>query len=321
MSHLTPEQIVAYRDGELQDPAAVRHLATCETCRARVTEARLMRDLLRPPRGRQPCLHLADEKTLAAYFDHALSARQTAKVESHLRSCDHCVAQLVALQEATLQPAETSPPPALVERVKGQFGARRERRSLGRVLVEALEGLALRIISSSMLTIAPYPALREMGSAPVPIPPSHPSAASARRRRMAQRFEIHEDIATDAFEFITQPIVPLVGAAVSAPLPSRSPALGTEVPLEFKADMVHLTITIVRNRRGAVLTITAHDISSQTPAQGIELTLVPEQDAPITAKADRQGSARFRLLPGESSLLVHAQHLWELRLNFLSEKS
>lgn len=134
---------------------------------------------------------------------------------------------------------------------------------------------------------------------------------------------MREGAAADLHEILTPIRLPfsVSGLSAGALFSSRPLISRAEVPLEFEVDTVLLRVTFTRNRRGTILTAVACDASSKTPVQGIELTLAPKQDMPITAKTDRQGSAPFRLLPGESSLLVHTQHLWELRLNFLFEKS
>jgi anti-sigma factor RsiW len=46
-AHLSPEQIVAYRDGELESMAARQHVAICPLCQARVARARRLADLIR----------------------------------------------------------------------------------------------------------------------------------------------------------------------------------------------------------------------------------------------------------------------------------
>jgi hypothetical protein len=45
-AHLTPEQIVACRDGELELTAAHQHLALCPLCKARLAEARFLAALI-----------------------------------------------------------------------------------------------------------------------------------------------------------------------------------------------------------------------------------------------------------------------------------
>ena len=45
-THLTSEQLVSCRDGELYDPGAMQHFASCEICQARVAEARRLASLL-----------------------------------------------------------------------------------------------------------------------------------------------------------------------------------------------------------------------------------------------------------------------------------
>lgn len=100
MRHLTPEQIVAHRDGELRDAGAARHLAACPICRAKAARARRLGDLLRRSLAAEPPAHPPAE-TLAAYLDNALSAAEMAEVAAHVGQCHRCAAELALVREAT----------------------------------------------------------------------------------------------------------------------------------------------------------------------------------------------------------------------------
>ncbi|MBI2357338.1 MAG: zf-HC2 domain-containing protein [Deltaproteobacteria bacterium] len=141
MPHLTPEQLMAYRDGESQDPGVERHLASCESCRRKLADSRLLALLARAAEpGPPPSSHPSPEK-LAAYHDQTLSRSQTLNVEKHLRSCEPCLTQLIMLRRDLAVPAEYSPDEALVERVKSRFRPP-PRHRLGQVILEELKGMS-----------------------------------------------------------------------------------------------------------------------------------------------------------------------------------
>jgi len=289
MSHLKPEQIVAYRDGELPDSTVAEHLAVCEVCRAKVTDARLRRALLQSPSKPPPSDHPAEE-AMAAYFDQALSRRQAAKVERHVRECAQCTADLMALRKAVTQPGETPAPSLLVQRVKRQFRAQPERRSLGQVVIEGLADFALRAFH------VPAPAADMAAPSPIEqahfrLPPNRfaygppPSAA----READACFEAPPD------------------RLYERPRPPRT-------TIRLDAGPAGITLTFTRHEEGARLTVLARERSSRAPAVGLGLTLVPIYGPPVTAETDRHGRARFILTARQSRLLIHAQHLWELIL-------
>jgi hypothetical protein len=107
-AHLTPEEITAWRDG-VRDAAGVEgHILTCEACRMRLAEARLMRHVLRSSRGTPAGNHL-DRREIGEYFDTVfldgkMPAKRLREIEAHLDTCASCLKRLLNLR-AHLMPS------------------------------------------------------------------------------------------------------------------------------------------------------------------------------------------------------------------------
>lgn len=99
MSHLTPAQLTAARDGELHDAPAARHLTECAKCQAGLAEAKRLASLLRSASS-EPAREHPSDLTLAAYIEKTLSGREQCRTAEHIASCPRCSAMLEAVRSA-----------------------------------------------------------------------------------------------------------------------------------------------------------------------------------------------------------------------------
>lgn len=298
--HLTPEQLVAYRDRELSDREALEHLSACRTCRDRLADTRLLTCFLQPGEKQQQSSHPGAE-ALIAYLDEALSPSDADAVERHTRSCESCAARLIQLRRSSRGRPEADASPQLLERARRQFRTPHPRRSLGRALVEAAGKAWLRFNYQPDFGALPFSATLTAARPEPSLPLRSPSAASARRARLLHRL--------------------IQGGRVIAEAPMRAMReavleRGSGRTLEIDAGPVHMELVGRPVPDGAELVISVRNAATKEPAGALELALIPERGAPFTTATDSRGRAAFSLPRGESRLRIYTEPVFELVLRY-----
>lgn len=135
--HLSREQLMAFRDGALEDVGALEHLAGCSECQQAFDDSRWYLALARLRRdgvvGEHP-----DPDELAGYSTHALGHHRSREVSLHLRSCDRCLALYRRLRESEAHLAYSTPPRELLRATQRRFRSRPKIRNLGALVMKAI---------------------------------------------------------------------------------------------------------------------------------------------------------------------------------------
>ncbi len=299
--HLTPEQLVAFRDHESDDREAREHLSVCGTCRERLSDTRMMTFWLRAGEAREPTSH-PEIEVLGAYLDGALDRSDADAVEAHVRTCESCVARIIHLRKSLRGRTGTTASPHLLERARRQLRTPHPRFPLGRAVVEAAGGAGLRFRYQPESAARMYAALpAAVEAAPLRTVRS-PAAASSRRARIGLRFRRLEEQPVEAS---------MIGSVHEA---SFEHGLGKT--LDIDAGPVRLTLEGRLGTVGAELKITALNVGTNELAAGLELTLIPEHGAPLTVTTDAEGRAGVELQKGESRLRIYSSPTFELILRY-----
>jgi len=319
-THLTPEQIVALRDGELRDAAVIRHLQTCPACRTRVREARVLRVLLSTPE-RHPSPH-PDPEELAAYAEEALPSQDTRSLVEHLTACPECFADLEAIR-AQLRPAEATsdvPPDWVVAAAVRSFQPAQPFIDLGRVVVAWLQrlGLSLEYLPPSV-EAASQRALdldgnvSELGAKK---PAMRPRAAVIGFMRVPEKLASATPSIGEAGTRASIECCEVAGAPAASDMPPEPPeqeASPVEVPVgNFQVrltargrthDNLRLTLFITRQSDGA-------------PVADVHLTLETEEETLGPIATDAAGIAEFPVPPGQATLVFQSPIRAELKISF-----
>jgi len=304
-THLTPEQIVALRDGELRDAAAIRHLQTCPACRARAREARVLRVLLSSPE-RRASPH-PDPEELAAYAEEALPSQGIRPLVAHLAACPQCFADLEAIR-AHLQPAgaiEEAAPAAVVAEAARSFQPPRPPIDLGRVVVAWLRRLGF-----SLEYLPPTPAVhsRQIGESiaiydTLPAPASEAPSPAAGRPAASYLERAGEDVAFSRIDAVGN-------------LGEKAPE-GEASPVELPAGDLLVRLTARgRTHDDLRLTLFITRQSDGAPVADVHLTLETEEETLGPIATDAAGIAEFPVPPGQATLVFQSPIRAELKISF-----
>lgn len=130
--HLDPAVLALYVDGREIEPENHFHLGTCELCRTRASDARLLRSLLANNHGKSPTTTVPlDVATIAGYHDQALPNEEMAAVDRRLLTDDKVLLELIELRiglHAGLRAA--SPPAHLAARAAARFSTGQSEQSM-----------------------------------------------------------------------------------------------------------------------------------------------------------------------------------------------
>lgn len=99
-AHMEPETLARFVDGRETPAAALHHLRECELCRARASDARLLRALIAGapgPAATTTTIPL-DSCTVAGYHDQGLPPDQMAAVDRRLLRDDAALLELIELR-------------------------------------------------------------------------------------------------------------------------------------------------------------------------------------------------------------------------------
>ncbi len=277
-SHLTPEQLAAARDGDLDAPEAISHLESCLDCQARLREARFLRILLARPES--TATPHPDPEELAAYLDGRLSRRRLGRVEGHLAACAQCFADLegIGSQVSGLTPAEETPPAWVVERAIRSLRPPTPL-NLGTLIVEWLDRLRLRLVPPIEQTRLAGPQYL------FDLPRTAPSFL-ARSSMMSAAEEVGGG-----------------RPEVSAPSPAPSQRLAP-TPVIVHAGLLTLRIAVEERPTGITLTLHLTSTTDGSPVPGVELTLQREGASSEVATTDPGGLTELSLAEGRSTLSI-----------------
>jgi len=304
--HLDSAQLLAiYKEGEMEDLAALEHLASCAKCQQSFDDSRWLMVLRRLRDIVEAGPHPSSEE-LAAYRGHALSSPRIARIERHLRSCDRCLVSYRRERVVDRKLAYSSPALSLQKAVQRRFRPR-PLRQLGTVLVRRLgEKLGLLFLparvefpADRMLLAKTMPAL---GRARRPDQAAHPASAARRKHRLERR---SERIVSAAEEAPLQKTLDLcqtsseeirVGSSVGAgnlPPTVRIPADDWNLVLELALKKGQLFLRLISSEKEASV-------------RGIRVRVGKQGQDPTEAVTDRDGRIQLSLAPGRSRITIHA---------------
>jgi hypothetical protein len=271
MKHALPEQIVAFRDGELTDHKVEGHIRNCPLCRRQLGEARWVRthtlSHILKPRGPKPT---HDE--ISAYLDEALDEKEMDRVEIHIRTSDHILAVFDKLLMLSMKLEHPLPNADMVADLKAKL---RGPRLLGR----------LRVFVTDRYKQVFHPART--------VKPIH-----ARAVRMLQ--EEGQPLPCMEAELCYSKEPPVCKDSAAAPPPPPKPSNPRLIDTGR-----WLIRAVTRGTVGeALLELVIEESTSGSPVPKVPLKLVPESDDPVHALTDGKGSARIPLPDGESSLEI-----------------
>ncbi|MBZ5537847.1 MAG: zf-HC2 domain-containing protein [Acidobacteriia bacterium] len=327
-NHLDPEQLVAYRDGELKNTEMLRHLAGCESCQEKLKDSCLFALLLSSPKSEKQDSHPEDD-LLVAYLSNALTENDASAVEQHARVCDGCLAQLLDLRKSLINQPTTLPAPQVVERAKRQFRSRQRRRPLGEIFIQPIKDLALGLTYHPLVPDAMAPdAMMDLSELAVgylkdesPPTPSPDSIVSSNRiSRPSERYRLTSSkskiLPSGRGPRQEREEVPRLERPEDLPLASAMSGGGAAGEVVLNVGALRISFNGRLADETPRLEISALHVPTNTPAQRLELTLIPEKGDPLAVETDRHGAAHFDLFTGTSRLLIHTEPTSELLLYF-----
>jgi hypothetical protein len=271
MKHALPEEIVAFRDGELTDREVEGHIRNCPLCRRQLGEARWVRThtmshhLL--PSGSVPS---RDE--IAGYLDEALDEREMTRVETHIRVSDKLLAIFDKMLMLSMKLEDPVPRPEYVKELKAKL---RGPRLLGR----------LRVFVTDRYKQVFHPA--RTGE------PIH-------ARAVAMLLDARQPLPCMEEELCCSTESQVCEDRVAAPPPPPKPSNPRLIDTGR-----WLIRAVTRGTVGeALLELVIEESTSGNPVPKVPLKLVPEWDDPVHALTDGKGSARIPLPDGDSSLEI-----------------
>lgn len=153
-----------YLDGELAPtarPAIESHLGSCSECRQQVRRWETIEQALESSLNQYTKSHLmvgenscARHTEVSGYVSGVLSPQEQQVLEEHLRQCDACLAEVMALHRTCSLLAQEqllSPPPPIVQRVRQaimESNPSRTIRPMARIVIEIVRS-GLKLLESS----------------------------------------------------------------------------------------------------------------------------------------------------------------------------
>jgi hypothetical protein len=289
-SHLSTEQLLAFRDGDLTDTNAVEHLAGCRLCQEAFDDTRWTLMLRRLPgivdAGEHPSM---DE--LLAFRSYAMSSQRVLEIRRHLRSCPRCLAIYGRVRAQDKRAAYSSPSPEMLRRARRRFRPQRIR-TLGTLLVTRIgEGLrALFMPEPSLDTPLPRNSMRDA---------RHPGSA---RRRAAMDYLASESEAPEA------------ARCVSNPIGSGEPQRAARFEVEGRM----IEFTPLARARGSYFGVRVRTVAPGISVGGVRIRIVSEDGTKTEAVTDRNGATELAFPPGRSTIRIDATKPVAVKLDFPS---
>jgi len=272
--HTAPELIARHVDGREIPPDAYRHIRDCELCRARASDARLLRALLAGDdctTETQRSIPL-DAGTIAGYHDQALPADQLAAIDRLLLRDDSALLEIIEMRlalNASLR-ADT-PDTRLVARTAAEFATAQEPQSV------SVAALGTLIIDRD----SPMPAFHFHDATPENLA----GLDGQGRKAPADHPEIND----------------------SGSFPA--PAARREVTLH--AGRHTMRIRIGADER---IELFIFDEQNFRPANGVQVTCEADNESPRRRTTGQSGATAFELPSGHARLLIDAGDRWLLEL-------
>ena len=296
MKHLREQQLVAFRDGESDDPRVREHLATCSECQRHYDDVRWSLSL-RPLPGPAEEGHPSHEE-LAAFWSDALSPAPAQRIQRHVRGCSRCLALYRRFREDGQARAYASPAPELMQRVQQQFSSRQSPVDLG-VLWLRRVGQALKLThepaepSESRLRLSACKMDRLFEDSPAPVrrleqPGNwHPSSARARRQRRERETKGQAVDRVEGRELSDD----------SAPYE----------PVHLEAGDLRLMLNAVSENDQDFLTIRVVQADTGSVARHVTLRARSSAGDEVEIQTDERGQANIPMTEGLSRLEVFAR--------------
>jgi predicted anti-sigma-YlaC factor YlaD len=304
VSHLSQEQLLAFRDGESDDPGVREHLATCPECQQAFDDSRWRLALQRLSEDGSE--HPSSDRMLA-YWYNALSTESARQVQRHLRGCNRCLAIYERLRAGDPKLAYASPRPALLRKVRERYvSSPRPVRELGVLWLRRLgEALGLEYSPEASVQTVGGPAARVHRAmdllraeattaegreveAEDEAPAAHPASASARKLRM--KWKRH------------------AGEVLSFPLRQERIGEGRPSKTEIDAGGLWLAVRLAGREDGPGLVLHARFTDTDKPAGNLRVGLKPEHGARFEARTDEDGAVTLPFPEGESRLEIRGPY-------------
>jgi len=344
LKHLTPTQWDAV-DAGTPDQETSDHLATCEECRAVVSDSRaLLVGLRRPAQTQklgQPVAadHPAAED-LTAYAEGVFFGAAARSTEEHLEHCRDCRDDIIVMRDiaAAGDLKETVSPEVrdqLLERLSraGQLG---RVTSLGEWLIKASREVGAvfsplasgRIAAAAAISMALKNAAvrqdEEIRQAQLSGQRTMLEHELDRAREEAEQARMMMDHATAKMRTLSLQVEQIARehvAQVAKLAAARQEAANVEAMmrdavgpvLELTAADLRLRIEATDRAQPDVFTVTVVTHDDQ-PVSDIALEVRSSVGEPTLRTTDEHGQASFSLQPGESTLRLVRHGVWELQL-------
>jgi hypothetical protein len=303
--HLSPEEIVALRDGAFDDPAVEMHVRECGLCLARLAEARLMRHAFRSSHTRPVGEHLSN-KDVGQYFDavylgERMPTTRMHEIASHLDSCTFCYRRLLDLR------GELTPSASLREQLFDRF------EQLGREVQEGRYKLLISQLTDRLvMTLLGRPEERPVASMVSEY--ADIGRLSNRAPDRVGRLEGWTDEVNKILPEMNKARAHRAPLSESRQVPQQPEPLRARERLSHANANIDLQCVVEGQQRS--LTITLTDRTSGGAVSGIVVSLVTVPDSLQEVITDATGNAAFALPEGKSTLTVGTTPPLEIELDF-----
>jgi predicted anti-sigma-YlaC factor YlaD len=331
LKHLTPTQWDAV-DAGTPDWETRYHLATCEECRAVVSESRaLLIGLRRPGHTQEPGRPQAADhpaaEDLTAYGEGVLFGAGARSIEEHLEHCRDCRDDIIVMRDvaAAGDLKETVP-----TEIRDQLLERVRVTSLGEWLVRARRGVGAVFspMASGRMAAAAAAlsiAMKEAGGLQARLNERSVLEHELNHARQeAEQARMMMDHATERMRDLSLRVEQIAQeqvARVAELAAARQEAADVEAMMqETVGPVLELTAADLRLRIAAtdraqpdvfILTVVTHD---DQPVSDVALEVRSPVGEPTLRTTDENGQASFSLQPGESKLRLVRHGVWELQL-------
>jgi len=311
-SHLSTEQLLALRDGDLTDTTAVEHLASCPVCQETFDDTRWTLLLRRLPEIIDAVEHpSADE--LLAFRSYAMSSPRVLEIRRHLRSCPRCLAIYGRVRARDKRAAYNSPSPEMLQRVRRQFRPRTIR-TLGTLLVTRI-GEGLRAFFTPEPTLDTSLPRNSMRDAP------HPASARHRARRLEQIVFRRPGPDEEAEPEDEVELMGHLACEAEAPEAPRSVCnlIGADAPMRavrFEAEGRMIELIPISRPGGSFFGIRVRAANPEVSVRGVRIRIVSEDGTTMEAVTDRNGETELAFPPGRSTIRIGTTRPVAVHLDF-----
>jgi hypothetical protein len=311
--HLSREQLIAFRDGELEDRQAIEHLAGCPDCQRAFDDSRWLLALARIREEASESEH-PDRDELSAYLSQALSSRRAEGIARHLRTCDLCLARYHRLRRAEAALDYSSPAPALLRATQRRFRSRPRILELG-ALVLAKAGDAIGLLYRPAPELVPDEMIRDfagLADRPRVVRQEKRLVGPPPLRKKRRAMAIREEQKLRKVRKIPAERIAEQTLSASPPAGARSPGSFTVV----EAGPLALIFDAGLDEDRPVLSVLALDRESGDPRAGLFVVVEAEDGTRDEAVTKSDKAARLFLRRGSSTLLIRDRETYKLTIAF-----